>query len=51
MTQTPDYDARCTGTDCPGCEAGRRHYRDTGCTVAGCPGGHARVIPPVVGES
>ena len=32
--------AACTGVGCPGCEAGRRHYAATGCTVAGCTDEH-----------
>lgn len=41
--------SRCLGTDCPECAASRRHYRDTGCLVPDCPGGHGvfvRVTSP-----
>lgn len=29
-------ETRCTGTDCPGCEAARQHYREFGCTTPYC---------------
>jgi hypothetical protein len=33
-------DTRCIGTDCPGCEAARRHYLATGCLVPNCSADH-----------
>lgn len=35
----------CTGTDCPGCQAGRRHYNATGCLEPGCTDAHEESKP------
>lgn len=42
-------DRRCTGTDCPGCQAGRRHYLATGCIASDCTRDHGPVTATLRG--
>jgi hypothetical protein len=42
----PPRRTKCTGTDCPECDAARRHYKATGCLDADCSRDHGPVNSP-----